>query len=192
MAENPVLIEYLSARRSVPLVFLQEPGPTKDQLDQILSIGMRVPDHGKLCPWRLVLIMHEGRKQAGEKLARIALANNPDLSPEQLEQERTRFLPAPVTIGVLSAPTEHKKINEFEQVLSAGNVAFNLVHGANALGFGAHWVTRWFTYDPQAAAMLGAKEGEKFVGFVHIGTPDTRLEDKPKPPLKKHVSMWGG
>ena len=190
MAKNPALVEYLSTRRSVPIAFLQEPGPTKDQLNQILSIGMRVPDHGKLCPWRLVLIMHEGRQQAGEKLAQIALANDPDLSAEQLEKERTQFLPAPVTIGVLSTPVEHKKVNEFEQILSAGNVAFNLVHGANALGFGAHWVTRWFSYDPQAAAMLGAREGEKFVGFVHIGTPDTRLEDKPKPALEKHVSMW--
>ncbi len=190
MAKNPALVEYLSTRRSVPIAFLQEPGPTKDQLDQILSIGMRVPDHGKLCPWRLVLIMHGGRQQAGENLAQIALANDPDLSAEQLEKERTQFLPAPVTIGVLSTPVEHKKVNEFEQILSAGNVAFNLVHGANALGFGAHWVTRWFSYDPQAAAMLGAREGEQFVGFVHIGTPDTRLEDKPKPALEKHVSMW--
>lgn len=192
MSKNPEVIKYLTTRRSVPLPFLKEPGPSKDELDLILDIGMRVPDHAKVRPWRLVLIMGEGRKQAGEKLAEIALANNPEMDEEQLEVERNQFLPAPITVGVLSKPVEHKKVVELEQVLSAGNVALNLVHGANALGFGAHWVTRWFAYDAKAAAMLGAEEGEQFVAFVHMGTPEKRLEDKPKPELENFVSMWKG
>ena len=134
MTKNNDLVDYFTTRRSTPIAFLQEPGPTKDELDVILEIGMRVPDHGKLCPWRLVLIMHEGRRLVGEKLAAIALARNPHISEEELEVERNRFLPAPITVGVLSKTIDHKKINEFEQVISAGNVAFNLVHGANALG----------------------------------------------------------
>ena len=192
MSKNVELIKYLTTRRSVPLPFLSEPGPNKEELDLILSIGTRVPDHAKLCPWRLIVIQGDARKRAGEKLAQIAKAQKPEMNEEELEVERNQFLPAPLTIGVLSVPVEHQKVVELEQVLSAGNVALNLVHGANALGFAAHWVTRWFAYDPEATAMLGAKEGEQFVAFVHIGTPQTRLEDKPKPDLEKLVSTWGG
>ena len=192
MSKNVELIKYLTTRRSVPLPFLSEPGPNKEELDLILSIGTRVPDHAKLCPWRLIVIQGDARKRAGEKLAQIAKAQKPEMSEEELEVERNQFLPAPLTIGVLSVAVEHQKVVELEQVLSAGNVALNLVHGANALGFAAHWVTRWFAYDPEATAMLGAKEGEQFVAFVHIGTPQTRLEDKPKPDLEKLVSTWEG
>lgn len=192
MSKNIELIKYLTTRRSVPLAFLEEPGPNKDDLELILSIGTRVPDHAKLCPWRLIIIEGDARAQAGEKLAQIAMAKNPDLSADEIEAERKQFLPAPLTIGVLSVPVEHKKVVELEQVLSAGNVALNLVHAANALGFAAHWVTRWFAYDPEATAMLGAKVGEQFVAFVHIGTPQTRLEDKPKADLNKLVSTWKG
>lgn len=82
------------------------------------------------------------------------------------------------------------KIPEFEQLLSAGNVAFNLVHGAYALGYAATWITRWYTFDAEAAAALGAKEGERFVGFVHIGTPTTTIEDRPRPDLAEIVTEW--
>lgn len=191
MSKNPELIKYLTTRRSTPLAFLQEPGPSAEDLELILTIGTRVPDHAKLCPWRLVIIEGDARKAAGDRLAEIAKANNPDLNEEQLDKERKQFLPAPLTVGVLSVPVEHKKVVELEQVLSAGNVALNLVHGANALGFAAHWVTRWFAYDVEATAMLGAKEGEQFVAFVHIGSTETRLEDKPKPDLDKLVTRWG-
>ena len=139
----------------------------------------------------MVIIEGDARKAAGDRLAEIAKANNPDLNEEQLDKERKQFLPAPLTVGVLSVPVEHKKVVELEQVLSAGNVALNLVHGANALGFAAHWVTRWFAYDVEATAMLGAKEGEQFVAFVHIGSTEIRLEDKPKPDLDKLVTRWG-
>ncbi len=190
MDKKNELVNYFSTRRSVPGEFLLEPGPSKIELDKIIAIGLRVPDHGKLNPWRLIIIEGENRVLAGEKLAQITLSNNPDFDEFSLKVERERFLPAPVTIGVLSSPKEHKKIPEFEQLISAGAVALNLVHGANALGYGAHWVTRWFTYDQEAAKMLGAQEGEKFVAFIHIGTAAKRLEDKPKPDVEKLVTCW--
>ncbi len=192
MSRNEEVIKYLTSRRSVPLPFLHEPGPQGDELDTLLEIGLRVPDHAKLNPWRLVLFRGEARKKAGEKLAEIALKNNPGLDEERLEIERNQFLPAPLTIGVLSVPVEHVKATEIEQLLSAGAVALNLVHGANALGYAAHWVTRWFSYDEEAAAMLGAGPGERFVAFVHVGTPERRLEDKPKPDMDKLVTEWNG
>jgi nitroreductase len=191
MPANAALRDYLLTRRSVGMAFLKEPGPNPAELEQLLTIGMRVPDHGKLAPWRLIVIAGEARAQAGEKLAAIAQRNNPALDAAALEIERKRFLPAPMTIGVISAPKSHPKVPEFEQLLSAGNVALNLIHGAHALGFAASWVTRWYTFDADAAAMLGAREGERFVGFVQIGTPTAAIEDRERPVLGDIVSYWG-
>lgn len=190
MPVNPVLRDYLLSRRSVGLAFLKEPGPTADELTTMLTIATRVPDHGKLTPWRLVIIAGEDRVAAGEALAKIAAANNPDLDAQSLDVERQRFLPAPLTIGVISAPKASEKVPEIEQLLSAGNVAFNLVHAAHAMGYAASWVTRWFSFDQSASAALGAMPGERFVGFVHIGTSVLVPEDRPRPNLEDVVSRW--
>lgn len=191
MPAIPALRDYLLTRRSVGMAFLQEPGPNADELEQMLTIATRVPDHGKLTPWRLVLIAGDDRAKAGQALAEIAARKTPGLDDASLEIERQRFLPAPLTIGVLSAPQPHAKVPEFEQLLSAGNVALNLSHAAFALGFGASWVTRWYAFDAEAATMLGAREGERFVGFVQIGTPATLIEDRPRPALTDIVRRWG-
>ena len=118
-------------------------------------------------------------------------AKLPDIDEAGLDIERRQFLPAPLTIGVLSSVKPHPKVPEFEQLISAGNVAFNLVHGAYALGFAAQWITRWFSFDDEAAAALGAQPGERFVGFVHIGTPSATIEDRPRPALDDVVTYWG-
>lgn len=190
MSANPTVREYLLSRRSVTKPFLSEPGPTEAQLTEMLTIANRVPDHGKLAPWRLVIYAGDARQQVGEILANIFAANNPGASAEQLDFERAQFLPSPLTVGVISSPVDHPKIPQFEQLLAAGNVAFNLVHAANALGFGAHWVTRWFAYDEPAARALGTHPGERFVGFVHIGTPEKRLDERDRPSLEDIVSHW--
>ena len=190
MPAIPALRDYLLTRRSVGIAFLQEPGPNPEELEQILTIATRVPDHGKITPWRLVIIAGDDRAKAGAALAEIAALNTPGLDEASMEIERQRFLPSPLTIGVISSPQPHPKVPEFEQLLSAGNVAFNLVHAAYALGFAASWVTRWYAFDAAAAAMLGAREGERFVGFVHIGTPTTIVEDRPRPALHDIVRQW--
>jgi len=190
MPAIPELRDYLLTRRSVGIAFLGEPGPTPDELEQILRIGTRVPDHGKITPWRLVIIEGEDRAKAGEKLARIMEQANPKLDASSLEAERKRFLPAPLTIGVISSPQPHPKVPQLEQLLSAGNVAFNLLHAAHALGFAASWVTRWYAFDAEAAAMLGARKDEQFVGFIHIGTPTATIEDRPRPDLESIVTRW--
>ena len=192
MPAIPALRDYLLTRRSVGIAFLKEPGPDAAELEQILTIGTRVPDHGKITPWRLVVIAGDDRAKAGAALAEIAARNTPGLDEASLDIERQRFLPAPLTIGVISSPQPHPKVPEFEQLLSAGNVAFNLVHAAFALGFAASWVTRWYAFDPAAAAMLGAREGERFVGFIHIGTPSAVIEDRPRPDLSAIVTNWNG
>lgn len=184
--------DYLLTRRSVTMPFLAEPGPSPDELAEMLTIATRVPDHGKLAPWRLISYSGAARARAGERLAELVLARDPAADTERLEIERRQFLPAPLTIGVVSTAKPHPKIPEFEQLLSAGCVAFNLVHAAFAFGYGAHWVTRWFAYDEVAAHMLGAGQGERFVGFIHIGTPTAHLEDRPRPALKEIMQEWNG
>jgi nitroreductase len=190
MPTNAQMRDYLMTRRSVGMAFLKDPGPTAVELEQILTIGTRVPDHGKLAPWRLVVIEGDNRAKAGERLAEIAKLQNPSIDAALLDLERQRFLPAPVTVGVISTAKPHPKIPEFEQLLSAGNVALNLVHAAYALGFAATWVTRWYAYDAEAGAALGLKAGERFVGFVSIGTPTAVIEDRPRPALNEIVTRW--
>ncbi len=192
MPAIPALRDYLMTRRSVGLGFLKDPGPTPAELEEILTIGTRVPDHGKFVPWRLVVIEGDARAAAGEKLAAIQKARRPDIDEASLEIERRQFLPAPVTIGVILSPRPNPKAPEIEQLLSAGNVCFNLSHGAFALGFAASWTNRWYGFDPEAQTMLGARGGERFVGFVHIGTPATVVEDRDRPDLGKVVTRWQG
>lgn len=188
MPANTAMLDHLLTRRSVGIAFLKEPGPNAGELEQLLTIATRVPDHGKITPWRLVVIEGEARAKAGGRLAEVYARQNPQADEASLEIERQRFLPAPLT--VVSSPKAHPKVPEFEQLLSAGNVAFNLVHAAHALGFAASWVTRWYAFDAEAAAMLGAGEGERVVGFVHIGTPTAVIEDRPRPALAEVVSRW--
>jgi nitroreductase len=192
MPANTALRDYLKTRRSVGIGFLRDPGPTPEELQEILTIGTRVPDHGKLVPWRLVLIQGAARAQAGERLAELARQKDPTLDEASLEIERKRFLPAPLTIGVIFSHKPLAKAPEIEQLLSAGTVCFNLMHAAHALGYAASWVTRWYAFDPAAQEMLGARAGERFVGFVHIGTPSTVIEDRDRPNLADIVSEWRG
>jgi len=192
MPANPAVVNHLLARRSVTLPFLEPPGPDQAELETLLTIATRVPDHGKLAPWRLVLFEGAARAQAGEKMAALMLAREPDLPAERIAEERSRFVPAPLTVGVISTAAPHPKIPEFEQLISAGNVAFALVQGAHALGFAAYWVTRWFAYDPEASALLGARPGERFVGFVHIGTPAIVPAERDRPALEDVVTRWAG
>ena len=192
MPANAALRDYLKTRRSVGIGFLKDPGPTPDELLEILTLGVRVPDHGKLTPWRLVVIEGDARARAGEKLAEIAKRNNPALDEASLDNERRQFLPAPVTVGVIFSPKPLPKAPEVEQLLSAGSVAFNLVNAAFALGYAGSWVTRWFAFDTAAQEMLGARGGERFVGFVHIGTPAIVPDDRERPDLARIVTRWNG
>jgi nitroreductase len=156
----------------------------------MLTIASRVPDHGKLTPWRFILYRGEARREVGEALAKLYLARNPGADAKQVEEERTRLTKAPLVIGVVSKAAPHPKIPEFEQVLSAGNAAMNLELAAQALGFGSQWTTGWVAYDAEAGRILGLKDGERFVGLVHIGTPTAPPGDRPRPALADIVSEW--
>ena len=192
MTINSAVVDYLKTRRSVGIGFLKDPGPTPEQLREIITIGVRVPDHGKFEPWRLIVIEGDARIEAGEKLAEIMKRRRPELDEAGLEIERRQFLPAPVTIGVLLSPKPNPKAPEMEQLLSAGNVCFNLSHAAFAMGFAATWTNRWYGFDTEAQTMLGARGGERFVGFIHIGTPTAVIEDRDRPSVENIATWWRG
>jgi len=190
-AGNPVL-EFLLRRRSTVARLLGEPGPDGATLRLILRAGARVPDHGKLAPWRFVVIRGEARERLGEAMAGIYRAANPDADEDRLERERGLALRGPVIVAVISRAAEHPKIPVWEQELSAGAVCQNLLSAAIALGFGAQWITEWWTYDAAAGKVLGLAAGERIAGFIHIGTYGKPLDDRPRPDLFDIVSEWTG
>ena len=183
-------IDLLRRRRSLKPVELAGPGPSPADLDTLLTIASRVPDHGKLTPWRFIVFEGEARLKAGEAIAAAFVAKYPDAQPEQIDFERKRLARAPLVIAVVSRAAPHVKIPEWEQVLSSGAAAMNLVIAAHALGFGATWITEWYSYDRNVLDALGLAPHEKIAGFVHIGRPAQVPEDRPRPALADIVTRF--
>jgi nitroreductase len=188
----PDALDLLKTRRSVKPMELTGPGPSAAEIDTILTIASRVPDHGKLAPWRFILFEGDSRIAAGEKIAAAFRAQNPDATPDQTEFERRRLARAPMVIAVVSRAGAHVKIPEWEQVLSAGAAAMSLVFAAHALGYAANWITEWYAYDRQVLGALGLTAQERIAGFVHIGRPAHPPQDRPRPPLEQIVTRYRG
>lgn len=186
----PEALDILKTRRSVKPIELTGPAPTPAELETLLTIASRVPDHGKLTPWRFIVFEGDARLKAGEAIAAIFARANPQASEDQLAFERNRLARAPLVIAVVSRAAPHVKIPEWEQVLSAGAAAMNLVTAAHSLGFAASWLTEWYAYDRGALDALGLGANERMVGFVHIGRAGQRPEDRPRPPLSEIVSRF--
>jgi len=183
-------IALLKTRRSAPAAALSEPGPTGEEIDNLLAIASRVPDHGKLAPWRFIIFEGEARDRAGEIVADVYAKAHPDADATRLAAEKKRFSLAPLVIAVVSRAAPHEKIPEWEQVLSAGAVCMNLIVAANALGFASVWLTEWYAYDRTALTRLGLAESEKIAGFVHIGRAGAPREDRPRPVLADIVTRF--
>ncbi|MCI5073742.1 nitroreductase [Oricola sp.] len=188
---NPV-VEYLKTRQSIPLTMMQGPGPNEEELGAILEIAARSPDHGRLEPWRFIVYREVAGRAIGEKLVARALEMNGEMPEEQVERERGRLLRAPVAIGVVSVTKAHDKIPGWEQFLSAGAVAMNLVHAANAYGFAANWVTGWYSDDERGRAILGLAPDERMAGIVHIGNCDRTIPERPRPDVASLTSEYAG
>ncbi len=183
-------IALLRTRRSLKPAELGGPGPTPADIETMLTIASRVPDHGKLVPWRFIVFEGESRLKAGEAIAAAFAAKYPEAKPEHIAFERERLARAPLVIAVVSRATPHVKIPEWEQVLSAGAAAMNLVIAAHALGFGATWITEWYAYDRGVLDALGLAPHEKIAGFVHVGRPTHAPEDRPRPALADIVTRF--
>ena len=185
------VIALLAARRSVKPDLLAEPGPSPDELQTILTLAARVPDHKKLVPWRFIVFQGESRAKVGELFADACQAEEKEPpSHVRLDMERKRFQRAPLVIAVVSRVTPKPGAPEWEQVLSAGAAAFNLCLAANALGYGTSWLTEWVAYSPAVKAGLKLAENERIAGFVHIGTPTQKSDERERPDLAKIVTNW--
>jgi nitroreductase len=176
------LLELLETRRSASAKAMTGPGPDAAELERLLKIAARVPDHGKLTPWRFIVFEGEARERAGEVVKRRYHELHPGHGEETLAQQRQMFSRAPCVVAVVSSPVaDHPKIPEWEQVMSAGAVCQNLVIAATAMGYGAQWITGWYAFDAQVLAAFGLDAGERIAGYIYIGTPTEVQGDRPRP-----------
>jgi len=188
----PPALHALDARRSVPAKQLGEPGPDPDTLSRMLTSAVRVPDHGKLVPYRFLRITGDARHSLGAFLAERAVQRDPQVSAAQLDKDRQRFSHAPLIITVIASPRPSPKVPEAEQLMTAGCVCFALLQAAQAFGFGAQWLTAWMAFDPAVHAHLGLAEGEQIAGFIHIGTPKTEAPERERPDPAALLQDWEG
>jgi nitroreductase len=186
----PDALDLLKTRRSVKPREMSGPGPSPAEIETILTIAARVPDHGKLTPWRFILFEGDARARAGEVIAKVFARKNPNASSAEIEIEKKRLTDAPLVIGVVSLTKPHPKVPAWEQQLSAGASAMNMVTAASALGYGACWLTGWFAFDRDVLDGLGVKAEEKLAGFIHIGTPTKPTEDRPRPAIADIVTRF--
>lgn len=178
--------DRLARRRSAPAQSLTGPGPSRDEIERILLLGARTPDHGKLFPWRFVVMGPQSRADLAEKLLPLA-----DAQPgaDKARKVLSKLTGAPVTVLVISTPVDSQKVPVWEQQLSAGAVCMNIEHAANALGYSASWITDWYSYDPTATALYGVKDGESVAGFIHIGTLAEAPLERPRPDVPA-ITDW--
>ncbi len=184
----PDMVDFLSRRRSTTV--LDNPGPTQDQIDAMLHIASRVPDHGKLTPWRFIVFNGEGRTRAAAAIRDAWKHEDPEATIAKLDFEAEKFLRAPLVVAVISS-LKDGKAPAWEQHLSAGAACFNLCLAANAMGYGSKWLTEWFAFNEVFANHLGLNpETERFAGFIYIGTVKTEPEERDRPDLSQIVRYW--
>ncbi len=185
-------LDFLERRLSVPSRQLAEPGPDAAQTESLLSAAIRVPDHGRLTPFRLLVVRGAARARLGAGIATIHAHNDPGVAAAALTKDRERFNAAPLVVVVIARTTAGHKVPLQEQLLSAGCVAYNLLLGAQALGFGAQWLTGWSAYDADVARLLGLAGNESVVGFVHIGSIREAATEHARAPLADVLGEWNG
>src|SRR5262245_34825933 len=186
---NPI-IDHLLTRRSVSANSLCEPGPSQQEIEQILTAATRVPDHKKLVPWRFLLFRGDARAAFGEVLAETCKREETDPSKFRLETEANRFMRAPLIIAVISRVVKNPAAPEWEQVLSAGAACQNLLVAATALGYGAQWITEWYGYSRGVRAALKLADNERVAGFIYIGTAKEKPEERERPSLAEIAQAW--
>ena len=189
---SQAILDFLAARSSAPIPELKEPAPSEDEIRTLIRIATRVPDHGRLAPWRFILYRGAARDEIGEQLAALAEAREGPLPEARLQQERTRFSRAPLVIGVVSSPKDNPKIPQWEMFLSGGMAAMNLMIAANALGYGTNMISNWYSDVAEGRALLGLAPQERVVGFVHIGSYQGPAPERPRPdPAKLYADYTG-
>jgi nitroreductase len=184
------LLGFLKTRKSASAKAMEGPGPDASQIQDMLSIAVRVPDHGKLNPWRFIVFEGAARGQVGEKFGARFAELHPDYPEENIAFQKGLFLRAPVVVAVVSTAAVHAKIPVWEQQMSAAAVCFNLVLAAQAYGFDAQWQSDWVAYDAGAKLAMGIAEWENVAGLIYIGTTSVPLEDRPRPDVARLTTRW--
>ncbi len=186
-------IDLLLTRRSVLAQNLVEPGPDDTALRTLLRAATRVPDHGKLTPWRIQILRADGQAALGDFLARLFGEQNPQASQRQIDFERRRPQRAPLLLVVTAKLKPGHKIPEFEQLMSGAAVCQTLLIAARALGFSGQWLTEWPAYQPELVEHLGHDPGvDRILGFIYLGTAASAPDERPRPALDDIVSEWAG
>src|SRR5918995_625362 len=175
------IIDNLLTRNSAPIPELKAPAPSDQEIETILTAATRVPDHGRLAPWRFILYRGATREKIGEKLLELAEKREGPLPDNRRNQELARFSRAPLVIGVISSPKENPKIPQWEMFLSGGAAAMSLVLAASALGYGTNWITNWYSDVEEGRRIPGLAPHERVVGFVHIGSYEGPAPERPRP-----------
>lgn len=189
MSDN-CFLQALDQRRSVPSLQLGEPAPDDATLLRMLQSAVRVPDHGKMVPFRFLRLRGDARHALGEFLARRTRERDPDAATAAVEKDRQRFSHAPLIITVIARLRDNPKVPAQEQLLTAGSVCFALLQAAQGCGFGAQWLTAWMAYDAEVARHLGLADDEHIVGFIHIGTPKLQVPDRDRPDPATLLQDW--
>ena len=188
--DNPT-IELLLARRSLVVSKMTDPGPNADELETILRCATRVPDHGKLTPWRIQVVQGEARRALGRVWGDIFKRNNPEAKAEKIEFEYNRPCRAPLML-MISTKIESQRIPAWEQILSGAAVCQNVLIAATALGYHAQWLSEWPNYDEDAKAAVDLAKGDYFLGFIYIGTASEPPAERIRPQLEHVVTRYTG
>lgn len=184
-------ITALKTRRSVkPQELGKGAGATDEQLQTILEIATRVPDHGKLAPWKIMVLKSEGQEKLGQIAAERFTKIYAETNEAQRANEAARFTRAPLVLVVLSTPKESVKAPRWEQEMSAGAVCTNILHACHAMGLGASWLTEWVAFDAAIIAALGGDIETKIAGFIYIGEKVATPDDRERPALESVVSEY--
>jgi nitroreductase len=183
---QPEVLKFLARRRSHSAMTLAAPGPNAEDLDELLHLAARAPDHGKLAPWRFVILQGAGKARFAQALEDLANARGDARLVAKLGKLKT----PPLTIAVVSSP-KAGAIPEWEQRLSAAAVCTNLLNAALAMGYGANWITDWYAYDAEAGAVLGLTAGEQVAGYLMIGTSQETPRERERPDLAAITTHWG-
>ncbi|MBN9319185.1 MAG: nitroreductase [Caulobacterales bacterium 68-7] len=186
IAPSQAVIDALAHRRSASALTLRAPGPSPDELIDLLRLAARAPDHGKLNPWRFVILKGDAKAQYARGLEAMAAAR-PDAAKATAALGKLKA--PPLAVAVISAPVEGQ-IPEWEQVMSAGAVCTLMLTAAAAMGYGANWITDWYAFDDEALALLGVQTGERVAGFIYLGTAAEAPQERVRPNVAALTSVW--
>lgn len=189
--DNPAVRDFLKSRRSNLAKNMSAPGPNSEQLQEMLEIAARVPDHRKLAPWRFIIFEGKAREKIGAYIGIIFKRKNPDMPIDRVIFESERFLRAPLVIGVVSSPVDCPRgTPKWEQHLSSAIVCYNLCLAAQSSGFGAQWLTEWYAYDSEVKSEIGLGESEKIAGFIYLGEAAAPSLPRSRPVLADKISSY--